>query len=1110
MQLIETAFSLHPFLSAIVSKTMFLQDLQTNHSDRCLLNAIIGEALCLQEHHAQVPGPLHSPADLIPSASRFFSDALSLLDSPIEVGREVSERISKTQALILLGWHYLCIGQPKRSIALFSLSGKKLRDIIEERKSNPTPSCRVNGIDIGLVEEEIVSGMYWLIQSILLWAKMQVDFNLLETFSGKQAAYVYPLHAAESSTWKLDAISGNFTSLSKHADAISDIRVLCQVYSVVAHIYTTARRQPMGPIFHQTPEPLASLISCVPKIIEESNHAVPFPFKLIPPYAIVPCIHRIVALQIFVSRIGEVGTEPFLEKGVTLLQCSAPFEIFEVMEAVVRQVDRMIKSPYPSTNGSSRAEDIGQSRSLFYIGSSGQIGFLASIIVLAADTIARVIEILLCNTGVIIPVSLGSNLLSLYKLSPEMISLVENRKSRLLAYVDSLHASLKSESFACKTRRAVKSHLKLLKTSLETNGIKAEVLIFEDDTQNNPIQNHPTTPQASTPSQNLVASSQNLGTRLGFLPSNQSRINAGMLKRPKPEETRSNLVEARGSVRKYERSRKKSALRTDFSASFDEMEMDEGRQKLSNAPYHPIEALRKETDPITHSIHANLSSDQSNLASAHASAEADEYHNNMMVVEDPIFLGLDDYPNVSSRSRTSLVNPGASQGYARFSAGTVGNPVPFHPSVAYNFGRRNTIAEVLYTNSTPASSTNWGVSRSSRRLEEASHHYFDESQAPNPASQDSSYSLSRNDSTTHFDECLPSRASQVSLTDISTSQSGSSSQAPHSQASRSGEHAHHPYSQEERMPDSQQGSSRAWSVRGEEMALSDAEVICSSVAPAAAASSPRNACRNSYVPSGAAGFQRSIFGAADSHPSNQHVVDSHHDDSRGFDDQSSTFGSQPGSIKIQSLDDSQQSRHGDHESHFHHHHHHQATQHYRIGSSASQSQPWSASVTGDAAVDAAATAVMMMSQSTAPGLMPSHLTSSQPQPYSASSDHFQLTSKTAEHDRHGTDSNSQPAGTDSGVHHHHHHHHHHQQQQRAQRHEEQSRGQEQNYYELNSFASSAPPIDDPPQSQYQPHFHHEQAGEEEEGNDPGSSSEVNPSSYEIVSQASKRLRPNRE
>lgn len=81
------------------------------------------------------------------------------------------------------------------------------------------------------------------------------------------------------------------------------------------------------------------------------------------------------------------------------------------------------------------------------------------LVVLAIDSTARLIELLLSKAGLVRPILLGGELMSSIELTAEAVEAVHLRKGDMLSLTKAMHRALQSEAMSCPRRRIVKKYV---------------------------------------------------------------------------------------------------------------------------------------------------------------------------------------------------------------------------------------------------------------------------------------------------------------------------------------------------------------------------------------------------------------------------------------------------------------------------------------------------------------------------------------------------------------------------------------------------------------------------------------------------------------------------
>lgn len=223
LQMIEIWFSVHP-LSTIVSKTLLLRQYRSNTHDEMLLSLIIADALYIGDGKAANT-----------QGEAFFNYAISLLhQQPL---RKCS--LSTAQALTLLGWHELCLAKARRATCFLGYACRIVNKLMTRAAQVPTTGLsRINGIDAGEVEVELMRNIYWIVLSITLWSFMQFDQPFADLLPSPLTMGFPPVEQSSSIVYKLDLVSGNISTFQRQGRMIRELWALSHITSTVGHVYS--------------------------------------------------------------------------------------------------------------------------------------------------------------------------------------------------------------------------------------------------------------------------------------------------------------------------------------------------------------------------------------------------------------------------------------------------------------------------------------------------------------------------------------------------------------------------------------------------------------------------------------------------------------------------------------------------------------------------------------------------------------------------------------------------------------------------------------------------------------------------------------------------------
>lgn len=214
-QLLEIWFQHHP-LSPIVSKTLILHGYRHNTHDSALLAVMIAYAL-------QALGPQNTAI-----AMGLYQSAIKQIWS-----RTPTRSRSTAQILLLLGWHTISQGDLRQGYCFVSLA----RTLIAESYilESTSQSERINGIDVGNVEQEVERNIYWIARSITLWMAMHMQLPFQDPSAN---SLLFPCsNDLSSAVTQLDNASANYAGLVTRGRLMKQLWALTHVTSVVAAIY---------------------------------------------------------------------------------------------------------------------------------------------------------------------------------------------------------------------------------------------------------------------------------------------------------------------------------------------------------------------------------------------------------------------------------------------------------------------------------------------------------------------------------------------------------------------------------------------------------------------------------------------------------------------------------------------------------------------------------------------------------------------------------------------------------------------------------------------------------------------------------------------------------
>lgn len=227
-QLIDVWFTVHP-LSGLISKTLLLRALRSNTHDEILLATILADAHFVAEDEASRA-----------RGKRLFDWAGARLS-----GRSAQQAgLSTAQALMLLGWHNTCLSKVRRATCYIGYAGRVITKLKNRILETPhTGLSRINGIDVGEVEEEMIKNIWWMTFSLTLWSFIQMDMPFSDLLPTTVLSVFPPMDEESSVLIKLDKAADNLSTLRKQSATIREVWLLSHVTSTAAHLYATFPQQ---------------------------------------------------------------------------------------------------------------------------------------------------------------------------------------------------------------------------------------------------------------------------------------------------------------------------------------------------------------------------------------------------------------------------------------------------------------------------------------------------------------------------------------------------------------------------------------------------------------------------------------------------------------------------------------------------------------------------------------------------------------------------------------------------------------------------------------------------------------------------------------------------
>jgi hypothetical protein len=239
IQLIDLWFSVHHF-SPVVSKSLLIAQYDDGTVDEALLAIILADA-CQAFHSTVVPDE-----DGIDKAEILYRFAAAQLKSrPLSLVDPGSLSISTAQTMVLMAWRELRVGRIRRATCLAGYTCRIVRRLNESRRKEGRKNCAtLSGVDIGIVETEILQNIEWLCWAASTWAFIQIDqpFPLL---SPEEMPDLPCLDEVTSAMIRLDRATNNISTLPAQIQAMQRLFPLSHITSTVAHIYTLYLNAPV-------------------------------------------------------------------------------------------------------------------------------------------------------------------------------------------------------------------------------------------------------------------------------------------------------------------------------------------------------------------------------------------------------------------------------------------------------------------------------------------------------------------------------------------------------------------------------------------------------------------------------------------------------------------------------------------------------------------------------------------------------------------------------------------------------------------------------------------------------------------------------------------------
>jgi len=222
VQMHEVWFSQHPF-SFMFSKTLLLRDIRQDTHDDILAAVMLADVLAAQ-------GTDEARAN--------SHDMYTWASIRLGAVRQDDLRLSTIQAVVLLGWHALCLGQARRALCLLFWADSTVRSL---------PAIKlgvniINGIDVGKVEAENLCSTHWLTFSISVWIVMQTKVPGRDSPPWDVPDALPPPDRTMLNTFNLDRASYNFSTLQSQEGTYCELWLLSHVAAFTSHIYALCPR----------------------------------------------------------------------------------------------------------------------------------------------------------------------------------------------------------------------------------------------------------------------------------------------------------------------------------------------------------------------------------------------------------------------------------------------------------------------------------------------------------------------------------------------------------------------------------------------------------------------------------------------------------------------------------------------------------------------------------------------------------------------------------------------------------------------------------------------------------------------------------------------------
>ncbi|SPO30320.1 uncharacterized protein UTRI_05784 [Ustilago trichophora] len=168
-ELYNLAFASHPFLSTIVSRTLFLASVDDKEHNRVLYDAILIAGHGLKEKVSFHPRGTDTEPYGLPDLDCLIRRTTNALYKTKLGGLKSAGVQTCVQASMLLAWHELALGLVRRASTWWSFIRGLILKIRYLREKEDSYGCSVNGIDKRSIVDEELGNMHTVSQLVVLW-----------------------------------------------------------------------------------------------------------------------------------------------------------------------------------------------------------------------------------------------------------------------------------------------------------------------------------------------------------------------------------------------------------------------------------------------------------------------------------------------------------------------------------------------------------------------------------------------------------------------------------------------------------------------------------------------------------------------------------------------------------------------------------------------------------------------------------------------------------------------------------------------------------------------------------------------------------------------------